>query len=314
MNLLGLQQDVYRRTGATATPPAEVSTRITAYLNRWNRKILSSQGMESLRRVQLTQASVINQPTYGLALQSIRYLSESTTQRRLVRQTLGWYRDRFPKPLQFSSTPEWYVEMGIRRIQTLPTAPCQLFAVSSNAGDTGAVNVQVVRSNGYKATIQLAALTGIVPVAVGAFTDVIDIENFYLGAVQLGQVTLTQGSGGLVLGTIPIGDTYARALMYALVPTPSQVIPYTIDGIAEIVDLANPTDEPFPNPDFHDILIDGAVYDEWMMRGRVSDAKFLRADIELRIRRLRVSILEWAEMPDARRHRTFDESIKEPIL
>lgn len=314
MNFLQITQNVYDRTGSLQVPDANVQRRIKSYVNRWNRKILSAQGMEALRRVTVTQSSVIGQPTYGIALQAIRYISESTTQRRLRKQTLGWYRERFPKPLQFTSTPEWYVELGITRVATLPTAPCQLFCVSDNAGDAGTVNVQVVRTNGYKATLSVN-LTGTVPVQVGAatFNDVIDIENFYLSAVQLGTVTLTQGSGGIVLSTIPVGGTYARFLRWALVPTPSQVIPYTIDGISEMVDLVNDTDEPFPNPDFHDILADGAVYDEWNYRGLSSDARNLRAEIELRIRRLRMSILDWPESPETRRWRTFDETIKEPI-
>lgn len=316
-----IQNDVYDRIGALQAGTgagfvdANVARRVKRFINRWNRKILSMQGMDPLRRVTLFQSSVANQPGYGIAIQTIRHMTEQTTTRPIWPKTIGWYRARFPAPLTFTGTPNWYVPLGLARIQTLPSVPCQLFAVSTAAGDTTqTVNVEAVRTNGYRATLSVV-LTGLTPVTLSAaFTDIIDIQDFYLSAVAVGTVTLTQGSGGPELSRIPIGQTYQRFYRYALAPTPSEIIPYTIDGIADIGDLVNDTDEPFPNGDFHDLLVDGAVYEEWMTRGRGSDARTLRAEIELRIRRLRCTILEWNTGDDDTRARTFDETIQLPIL
>lgn len=315
MTFLDMKQQVFDRTGQDQSPPAPVIRRIAAYLNRWNRKILSSNGMDPLRRVIVSQSSVANQPTYGVTLQAIRFVTEATNQRRLRIKTLDWYRTVMPDTAMWTGTPDWYVPMGFARIHDRPTAPCQLFAVSTSAADTTQViKAEVVRSLGYRASLSVT-LTGQAPVSLGAtITDVVDVEDLYLSAVAAGTVTLTQGSGGTELSMIPIGQTTPRFLRYALAPTPSAVISYQLDGIADIADLVSDTDEPFPNPDFHDLLVDGAVYDEWLMRGRGQDAKSLRADIELRLRRLRCAILEWGDDCDDPYHRTFDETIHEPIV
>lgn len=304
--------DVYDRTGAGQSPQSDVVRRIKRYVNRWNRKILSAPGMEPLRRVILTKASIADQQTYGIALGKIRYMTEAATQRRIHEKTIGWYRDRFPAPAQWTGTPLDFVPMGIARIHTRPSAACELFVVSTETLDTGTVRVQAIRSNGYPVTLS-KALTGLVPVSMSAtITDVIDIVDVRLSAAQTGSVTVTQGSGGTELSKMVIGQTTPRFLRYALAPTPSAAITYTIDGIADIIEMSNDTDEPFENADFHDIIVDGAVHDEWKMRGRSTDARDLRVEIEERIRQLRGSILEWPE-GDQSAERTFDQSIHLPI-
>lgn len=303
--------DVYDRTGNDQSPLTAVSRRIKRYVNRWNRKILSAPGMESLRRATIPKSSIADQPTYGVALQALRWMSESTTQRRIFPKSLGWYRENYPAPTNFTGTPLKYIPLGHTRIHTVPTAACELFAVSTQGADVGTLKVEAIRSNGYRVSLS-HVLTGLVPVSLSTtITDVVDIENIYLSAAQTGDVTLTQGSGGAELSKIRIGQTTPRFLRYALAPTPSTAIVYTLDGIAEIVDMANDNDEPFIEPDFHDLLVDGGVYDEWMNRGRVRDAKELRFEIEARVRQLRASILEWPEQGDDL-PRTFDETITEP--
>lgn len=318
MQFLDILNFVYDRTGhsqylSATVPPAEVQRRVKHYVNFWNRKVLSASLMEPLRRVIITKASVADQPTYGVVLNSIHYMTEATNQREIHPRSLGWYRANVPDPARWTGTSTYYVPIGQARIHTRPSVPAQLFIVSTNTNDTGTVKIEVIRSNGYRKSLS-KALTGLVPVSLDAtITDVIDIDDIRLSVAQTGDVTITEGSGGTELSKIPIGQTYPRFLRFALAPTPSGVLTYTIDGIADIVDLANDYDEPFPNPDFHDILVLGGVYEEWMMRGRGSDARAIRAEIELRLRRLRASILEWSAPPSPEPPRTFDESIVLPI-
>lgn len=305
---------VYDRTGNSATViDTAVARRIKAYVNRWNRKILSAPLMEPLRRVTVPLASVAAQPTYGIVLKSIDYLSEWTTQRKLDKQTLGWYRTNYPDPSRFSGTPLFWIPLGEDRAHTRPSAACQLFIVSTSASDiTQVVKIEAVRSTGYRVSLS-ATLTGTTPVTMGsAYTDIVDIVNVRMSVVGLGDVTVTQGSGGTELAKIPIGQTYPRYQRIALAPTPSQVITYQVDGIADIVDLTNDYDEPFFDADFHDLLVDGAVYDEWVNRGRSREAAALRAEIELRQRALRNSVLEWPTQQDTPQ-KTFDQTIHEPI-
>jgi hypothetical protein len=315
MTFADILADAYDRTGHPQSPDTAVARRFKGFVNRWNRKVLTDKGMEALRRATITLASVADQATYGIALQSMRFVSESTTQQRLYEKTLAWYREQFPAPALFSGTPKWWVPMGITRIHTLPSAACELFAVSTSAADAGTIRAEVIRSNGYRASLAVG-LNGLTAVSLSAtITDVMDIENVYLGAAQVGDVTLLQASGaGTQLSKIPKGQTQPRFLRIALAATPASAITYTVDGIAPVVDLVNDTDEPFPNPDFHDLYVDGAVHDELLSRGRASDARDLRVEIEKRLRDLRASILEWNYMePSDRMRRTFDETIHEPV-
>ena len=312
MTFSEIKADVYRRAGHPSSPQTEVSTRIGAFVNRWNRKILSAPGMEPLRRVILTKASVASAQTYGIALQRIRYMTEASTDRRLREKTIGWYREHYPDPASMTGTPEYYIPMGITRIHTRPSAACELFIDSTEAADVGTVRVQAIRSNGYPVTLS-KALTGTTAVSMSTtITDVIDILDVRLSAAQTGDVIVTQGSGGTELSKVVIGQTQPRFLRYALAPTPSEAITYQIDGIADLVDMSNDTDEPFENADFHDVLVDGAVHDEWKSRGRSQDAQDLRAEIEIRLAQLRMSILEWPEGDDMA-GRTFDQSIHLPV-
>ena len=315
MTFLGIQQEIFDRTGNAQSPAAAVTRQVKSYLNRWHRRILSAPGMAPLRRVIITQASVANQATYGLVLDSIRWMTETTTQRRLRPKPLGWYRDISPDPSKYTGTPDFYVPLGHSRIHTRPSvaAGVELF-VKAAAGDVGTVKAEVIRSTGYRASLSVV-LTGATAVTMSStITDVMDIVDFYVSAAQTGVVILTQVSGsGTELSRIPIGATFQRFLRYALVPRPTAVITYQIDGIADVVDLSNDTDEPLISPDFHDILVDAGVYETWMMGGRASDAKALRAEMELRIRRLRASLVELDEDEHTSESQTFDESIKLPV-
>lgn len=314
MQFVDILTAVYDRTGNSASSvPSDVSRRIKAFVNRWNRKVLSAPLMEPLRRVTITCASIADQPSYGVVLKKINYVYEFTTQREIFKNTLGWYRERFPDPSRFTGTPLFWVPNGQTRILARPSAACELFIVSTAAG-TGTVKVEAIRSNGYRVSLS-KALTGTTPVSMSTtIIDIIDVVDVRLAAAEAGDVTVTQGSGGNVLSKIPIWQTYPRFLRFTLAPTPAQVITYQIDGIADIVDLANDYDEPFFDADFHDLLVDGAVFEEWSLRGRSREAAALRSEIELRLRSLRMDTLEWpTNTNDNLVERSFDQTIREPI-
>lgn len=300
MTFLDLQQDAFDRCGFLQTPDAKVLRTFKRYINRWHRKILSSQGMDALRRVVVTQASVADQQTYGIALDEIRYMTDAATGRRIYRRSLGWYRDRIPDPANQTGTPAWYVPMGTSRISARPANASEIFVISTSASDTGTAYAEVIRSTGYRRSLSVT-MTGLTGVSLGsAMTDVVDVVDFYLSAAAVGTVTLREDSGtGSILSTIPIGGRFARFYRYALAPTPAAVVTYTIDGIAPIVDLVNDTDEPFPNPDFHDLLVDGAEHEHLKSLRRNAEARDLRLEIEHRLKRLRASLFEWDEETDA---------------
>lgn len=325
MTLLELEQDAYDRLGQSQTPPTAISRRIERFINDWHRRVVSAAGMDSLRRILVSQASVANTSSYGLVMQSIRWVTERSNDRRLLKKTLGWYREQYPDPPNSTGTPFAWVPLGRSRIHTLPANASELFVKSTSASDTGTAYVEVIRSTGYRRSLSVT-MTGVTAVSLGAaITDVIDIVNFYLSAAAVGTVTLHEDSGtGTELSRIPIGGRFARFLRYALAPTPSSAITYLVDGIADLVDMANDTDEPLIPIDFHDILVNGALVNEYMQLGRELQARLLlhggnpdrptESSVEGRIKRLRASLYELDEEEAGGDTRTFDETINLPIV
>jgi hypothetical protein len=82
--------------------------------------------------------------------------------------------------------------------------------------------------------------------------------------VGAGTITLHEDSGaGTELARIPIGQTSTNYAGFALYPTPSAAIPYAVDITRAITDLAQSTDVPVLPEDFHDVLLLGAICDEY---------------------------------------------------
>jgi hypothetical protein len=316
-----IKSNVYDQLQLSSSPPAAVVTRIERSINRWHRRILSGPVMRSLRRIQLTQASVADQWDYGIGLEEIYYITDRTNNQRLHKRSESWWRDHFPDPTQFSGTPEYWVTLGSTRVSTQPANASELFAVSTAAGDTTqTLYVEGIRSNGQPVSLSVT-LTGTTAVSLDtATTDVAQVTNVYLSAVAAGTVTLREDSGaGTTLATISIGQTFPRYVRYVLAPTPSSVRTRYLDGVATLVDMSNATDEPFIPADFHDILVHAAQYDDWVAHGRLKDAQWLRDEIKQRVLELRHWV--WmnyeqgdpGESTDAHT-RSFEETISLPIV
>eukprot|EP00919_Chromeraceae_sp_WS-2016_P047197 GHVR01111876.1.p2 GENE.GHVR01111876.1~~GHVR01111876.1.p2 ORF type:complete len:317 (+),score=51.28 GHVR01111876.1:553-1503(+) len=315
MTLQQLEYDAYRRLGfGTTSPETVVQTRIRAYLNRWHRKILSSPGMQSMRRVSPPFSSVLNQPTYGMALRNIQFITDQTNNREVTEKSLAWYHKYFPDPARYTGTPAHYVMLGVTRVHTRPVSALALFVKSTAAGDTFIATVDVIRTNGYRQTLTTQMNGGVAAAFSATVTDVVDVVDFYVSVAAIGVITLHTVSGtGEELSRIQPGATTPRFLRFALAPTPSAVIPYTVDGITDVTDLATATDEPLLLLDFHDLLVDGAVYDEWISKGRESEARELRGEIEGRIRQLRAAAWEHSEEDRSDGRWSDDDGIHLPI-
>ena len=299
MTFQGIKQDAFGRLSFQSSPASEVDTRIGRYVNRWHRKILSMPVFRSFRRVQVTQASVAATFEYGISLAEIFYITERTNNTRLQKRTEDWWRRHYPDPTEDTGTPASWVPLGYMRTQRRPSDASELFVISTSASDTGTAYVEAIRSNGYPRSLSVT-MTGTTGVSIGtAITDIVDVVDFYVSAAAVGTITLREDSGtGTVLSTIPIGASYPRFLRYVLAPTPSSAITYYLDGLADIVDMSNTLDQPFIPLDFHDLLVDGAVHDEWVAKGRRLEARELRADIERRIQDLRAWVWMHHVQPD----------------
>lgn len=265
MNLSAIQADLFRRLDYTSTPPTAVSTRLTSFLNTTHRQILGMPGLSNLRNDTITFASVLNQATYGLppSIARIEAITDRTTQLSLRQIALSDIREADPGMVQ-TGPSDAYVNRGLQQVATQPAAATGLWIVSSSASDTTqSVKVESERTGGY-AFSGAATLNGTTRVAVGAFTDHIEVTKFYVSAVGVGFISLFDAAAaGNELARIPIGGTYARYLQVQLYPTPASAITYYVDYVRTIADMANATDEPLLPEDFHWLLVEGALIKEW---------------------------------------------------
>lgn len=316
-----IRLQTFDRTGYGAAPAATVVTRVGRYVNRWHRKVLTMPGMRSLRRVEPTLASVANQIRYGIALSELYYVTERTNDRRLAKRTEDWWRLHYPDPTAQTGTPKAWVPLGFTRVHTRPSDPSEIFVDSTDGADTTqTAHLEVIRSTGYRDSLSVQ-LTGTTAVSFNtAITDIIDIVDFYLTAPAAGTVTLHEdASGGTELSRLLIGTTYPRFLAFALAPTPSAVVTYFLSGLAPIVDMTIASDRPLLDDDYHDILVDGAVREEFAAFGgkaRQSDVVQLDRDIAQRMAELRMHVFmqqQQGEGEGIARPRSFEETIRLPL-
>ena len=260
-----LRADVYRRLGFAAFPAAEVTARITAFLNETHRDLLTDPALTYLRDDVITFASVASQQRYALpqAIARINRIWETTNDLALREISLGQLRTIDPDPQ--TGTPEAYVPLSYTPVSKQPSDASELFVKSSSANDTTQlVTVEGFITGGYPARATVT-LTGTTAVTLNStITTWIEVTRLFISATAEGTVTLHEDSGaGTELARIAIGQTQARYFTVLLWPTPAAVVTYSVDYTREITDMEDGGDEPLLPPDFHRLIAVGARKKEY---------------------------------------------------
>jgi len=285
-----IASDLYRRLNFDAVPATMVTTRLKAFINQRHRQILSMPGMELLRDDNTTFASVASQANYALGpnIARVKDIYDGTTnQMKLSERSVQWVRSVDPRN-SATGTPEVWIPLSIKAVQTAPAAATALWVKSTSASDNSTVTayVETTRTGGYRSSASVA-MNGVTAAQLGTLSDHIEVDKFYLSASAAGSVTLeTAASGGTVLATIPIGQAYARYRVIQLWPIPSTVWTYNVDYTREIADMVNAGDEPLLPVDFHYLLTIGARVDEYEKMDDDRKAAVMR-DWEIGIGRLK---------------------------
>ena len=258
---------LYQRLNYQTSPASDVTTRLGAMLNEAHRLILREPGLQRLRDVAgpVTFASIATLGYYGLpaVLSKIRAITDRTDDRRL--RSLSWTEVRSGDPgLDATGTPYGYINVGYRAIKRLP-ASTGLWAVSSAAGDTTQViQVNGIRSGGDPTNDQTATLTGTTRVAIGSYTDWVDVLSISLTAAGAGTIDVYDAAAsGNIVATIPIGSVSPRYNGIILYPTPEEATTYYVDGPARVLDMDDTVDEPMLPEEYHDLLIHGTLLLEY---------------------------------------------------
>jgi hypothetical protein len=290
MTLADIRLNLYRRLNFSDTPDGAVTTRLTMFVNQRYRTLLTTPALRRLREGVGSATSVAGQPEYGMhgGMGRILAVRDRTDDRRLAPMAFDTYRSTHPDTTQ-QSTPTHYVPIGLRAVWRRP-AGSAIWIVSGNALDTTQIATLHLGYNspglatltaGLVQTVT-ATLNGTTRVAVAAGNLIDDVFTWSLSAVSNGQVSLYDAAtGGHELGSISSGFRSARFYVFALVPTPSAARVYDIDYEHALVDLSNTWDEPLIPDDFQDLLVLGALADEFMHR---DDNRYSAAVMEYRAR------------------------------
>lgn len=263
MTLSDLKLDVFRTLNYGDSPATAVVTRITAYLNKRHRMLLSRKSLSRLRDGNISFASVAGQATYGLppVISRIKTIYDGTTnQLKLTERTVQWLRTVDPR-LASSGTPESWIPLNVGYVSQQPTTAGSLsITLTAITGVTLNFYVQGVRTGGYYTSETIQVASGFAS-GTGVLTDWLRIDKWYCDSAPNYDATLA--TGAQTLGVIPAGQTMARSLYIQLWPKPSSVWTYQVDYTREIPDLVNANDEPLLPTDFHYLLPIGARIDEY---------------------------------------------------
>jgi hypothetical protein len=271
MTFAELKARVYQDCGFNATPSTDVQTRVGAWVNEGYRKLLREPGMVDLRQTEFTFASVTSQTIYAIPqmFESINAIVNQANNLRLRLMSRDVYRSMDPGEVS-SGLPYAYIPEGFRTaFRQPPTTGSGIWAVSTSVADTTqTVTIQGTRLSGDQTAAQTATLTGTSRVAVGSFTDLIQIEAWNVSAVCAGSISLYDAvTSGNELARIPIGRTSVLYETIRLWPTPAGVYTFLIDGLMLIPTLTAATDTPIFPESYHDVLADYAKMREYERTG-----------------------------------------------
>jgi hypothetical protein len=279
MTLEDLRQAVYAECGYPTTAETRVVTRITAWLNEGQRRILRNPSMSDLRQGTITFSSIAGQAVYGVpqAFERLDALVDQTTGGKL--QWMSRQQFRLIDPAERSSgTPYYYVPEGLepafRQPRTTNVLGTGVWAVSSSAADTTQkVNFQGMTVGpgdvpaDMRAPVQIT-LNGTTRVQIGSVTTYGIIVSWNLDSASAGQVVLFDAAvAGNVLAYVNPGFKSVQYQMIRLWPTPAAVLPYALDGQFLIQDMVQATDVPMLPPSYHDLLTDYARMREYDRTG-----------------------------------------------
>jgi hypothetical protein len=279
MTLSTLLANLYARLNYPSTPQADVTSRLTLFLNQRYRRLLSQPALRQLREGVGTFASVASQPEYGLqgAVARITAIRDTTNRRMLAPIAWEVYRQAQPDPSTETGTPDAWAPLGMRALFR-KTGGTVVYAASSSAADTTqVVHSSVSRSDSTPTGLPQSFTTNLngttrVQIGNGTYEDVFSLS---LSAVAAGAVTFYDAAvAGNALGVIAAGRRTARVYVFALSPTPASALTYQVDYEHAITDLANTWDEPALPEDFHDLLIMATLCDEYEHR---SDDRYSNA-------------------------------------
>ncbi len=271
MNLTQIINSCYRRLRFTAQPAATIATRIVEEINEVHSDICARPDLQKLRDDTIAITALANKARTGLppSVSRVNGITDRTNNYRLQEVTLEDLRRFDPAQANTTSYPQFYAVVGNQPVQIQPAAATGLWAASTAAGDTTQkIYAETILTGGYpNAVLQNGTiLTGTARVAIGALTSHIEVTKLYLDMPCAGFVSLFDAAvAGNELARFPVGETYSRYLAVEWWPIQTADVTEYADIQRTIFDLVNGTDEPLFPSDFHEVIIQGVLYREYLL-------------------------------------------------
>jgi|SRR5215831_2147111 len=298
MTLGQLLAAAYSDLGYATSPPSDISTRLTRYINEGYTGVLRLPGMERLRFSTLTASSVASQKQLilGPAIERIERIVDSTQNVALRQMTRDEFRKIDPQELT-SGTPYQWIDDGYHPVMRQPINS-GVWAVSDQAADTQTITGSVIDASNTVFPIN-TTLHGTTPTLLCPITTLASVTAINLGSAAVGNITITDGIAAPGPNTLAIFRPTNTTVLYRAVrlwPTPSQSAPYHVDCIIPITPMVGLGDVPFLPVDFHPMLNEYARVREYERRddGRAQQALMFYTDS---LKRLKERV--W-NMPDYR--------------
>jgi hypothetical protein len=272
MRLVDIEASIYGRLNYAENPDPLVVNRVRRAINSKQREIVSRRGFERLRRGLVTFSSVANTPWAVLpqAAVKIHLITDRTNNITLQEVSFESIRLSDPGLTLTSSIPNGYAIANLAAaVARDPSNASETFAVSSDAGDGSGtyVTVEGITDDGQYRTAS-TTLNGLTAVSLNsAITNWITIQKFYLSAEPLGTITLTEDSGlGTVLASIAPQHVTTRYSRIHFDGVPASAITYYADVELHVEDMTAASDEPILPEDFHWLIVEGVLLDEFLKR------------------------------------------------
>lgn len=303
MTIAEILADCYASTGQLASPDADITTRYMAWINECHRELLSKKHFRRFRRRLLTCASIADSSYMALPFVCTRIfgIQDTANQYDLRYRDMAWIRKVDPGLTSNSSNPHVYSIYAFNSpVIRQPSAACQLYIDSNGAGTVNAY-FRAIRTGNYPVSLGPTAFNGTTEVAVGTNTDIIAVDKFWISATMVGDVWVTEGTAGTVLGTIPAGKTTSRYTVAYLWPEPSAAVTYNVDAEVLTTDLSSSltTEEPLIPVEFHDIFVARVKMKEFTRREKTTIADEAKDEYFMRLRDMYTYVAQMGGVVDS---------------
>jgi hypothetical protein len=297
MTLEQILGGLYRKLGYASSPSAEVTERLTGFVNEIYQRVLGMPGMGSLTHDALEQNMVGTPCALPFMVGRVMGIRDKDNDITLRGVSWEWYRDNVPDPDGTTGIPRVWAPDGYSCCLEQPADASKVYITSTSASDVQTCQVEGIIVP-FREFSESVTLTGVTPVQVGSSAYIVRLTKISLSSPAVGTIDITEDSdSGTSLASIQPGQITTRYPKIALYPQSSTNILYAIDYERTFSDMVLPHEEPVLPRQFHWVLEAGARMLEYE---KIDDRRYpaALADFQRGVRDLKWFVSQQADGSD----------------